>query len=75
MDFLPLNDGCLKRDTGDFDNAARLKLLNILDGLSDLRAHSEQHSQHRCSGIVQTNIANEQMTTALRSSGNQPKSR
>src|SRR5262249_38157939 len=70
-----LNNGCLEWNTGHFDDATSFKLLDILNCFSDLRAQSEQYAQQRGSRIVQTNVADDQMSTTWRSSGNEPKSR
>ena len=47
--------------TGHFNNAARFRLI-IFDRFSHLGAHSDQNAERRRSGIVQPNVAHEQMT-------------
>src|SRR5262245_28860854 len=72
--FFTLNDSALKRKTGHFNNSARLDLVNIFNSLTHLRTHSKQNTEERRSCVVQTNIANKQMTSSLCCGGNEPKS-
>src|SRR5205823_6067712 len=43
--FFALNDGTFERDSCDLDDTARLKLIDIFDGFSHLRAHSQQNAE------------------------------
>ena len=49
-----------------FDDATRFELIDVFDRFADLRAHAYEHAEERGAGIVQTDIAHEQMSAGLR---------
>src|SRR5438445_2535766 len=73
--LLALDDGSLERGASDLYNAARFNLIDILNRLAHLRTHAKHNGKQCSSCVIQTNVANEQMASALRCSRNQPKRR
>ena len=73
--FFSLDDGAFERRAGDFDDAARLELIDIFDGFAHLRAHAHEHAEQCRARIVQADVAHEQMTARLRGGRDQPKRR
>ena len=61
-------------DACDFDDSARLELIDIFDGFAHLRAHSYQDTEQCRSRIIQADMAHQQMTSGLCRSRDQPKS-
>src|SRR6266540_3694028 len=50
--LLALDDGSFKRKTSDFDNSARLTLIDVFNSLAHLRTHAEQNAKQRGSSII-----------------------
>ena len=71
--FFSLNDSSFQWRARNFNRAARLELIDIFDGFTQLRAHANKHAEQRRARIVQAAIAHEQMSARLRSGRDKPK--
>ena len=58
-DFLSLNNGGFETRAGNFQNAARFDLVDVLDRFAHLRAHAHKHAEQAGASFVQTNIPHE----------------
>ena len=74
-DFFPLNHGAFERRARHFHGAARFHLIDVIDRFPHLRTHPHEHAEHGRPRIVQTDVADEQMTARLRGGRDQPESR
>src|ERR1700736_5157756 len=73
--FFSMNYRAFERHTGHFDDSARFQLIDIFYCFAHLCAHSNQNAEQGRSGVVQSDVAHEEMATRLRSGRDQPKSR
>ena len=71
--FFPVNHRAFERYTGDFGDTARFQLIGVFNRFAHLRPHSHQNTQQCCPGVIQSNVANEQVAAGLGSGRDQPK--